>query len=300
MNSKQTSTYGMLRRVHAFFTKNFALLNGLPIFKSLYDAFGTKLNQIEITIEQQGKNISGLKRQKEILRSDLIAKALDVSRRVVAYAKLSDNEVLAKEAYYTVTDLLHYPDKKLSTSCSLIYTAAETNALLLAEYGVTEIILVALKKAIDDFIDSMDNPKKGAIEKTQNTKQLSLLFDEEMVVLGKIDLLIDILKITNPEVYNEYYSTRRIVYHSGSLSVKGKVTDAETGAPLEGVTVTFTFDGVVKLKKITSKGGGFVNKTLDEGTYTVTASRIDYIAQTMTINILSSEIYRLNIAMVKK
>jgi len=146
----------------------------------------------------------------------------------------------------------------------------------------------------------MDNPKKGYTEKKQTTDQLAQLFDEELAILGKIDLLVDILKNSDPEFYAEYYDTRKVVYHSGSLAVKGQVTDAATSASLSGVKITFVLDGVVKLEKTTAEGGGFTDKTLSEGAYQVTASRIDYITQTITANVLATELCAINIALVKK
>ena len=117
MNSKQTSIFAMLRRVDDLLTKNLSLLSSLPLFTTLFSAYEVKLSQIGVLSAQQEKDISGLKTQKEALQSDLTLKALDVSRRVVAYAKLTGNEVLAKEAYYTDTDLQHYPIDTLVTAC---------------------------------------------------------------------------------------------------------------------------------------------------------------------------------------
>lgn len=300
MNSKQSSIYAMLRRIYDFLTKNLSLLSDLPVFKDLFSSYETKLNQIGVLSEQQEKDISGLRKQKDALKADLILKVLDVSRRVVAYAKLTGNEVLAKEAYYTETDLQHYPYETLATSSSVIYTAADTNAAALIGYGVTADTLTILKKAIDDFRTSMDSPKKGYIEKKQTTDQLAQLFDDEASLLDKIDLLVDMLKNSNPEFYAEYYDTRKVVYHSGSLAIKGQVTDATTGAALSGVNISFALDGVVKLEKPTAEGGGFTDKTLDEGVYSVTASRIDYISQTVTVNVLANELCIINIALIKK
>lgn len=300
MNSKQSSIIAMFRRIYDLLTKYLSLLSGLPVFTNLFNVYEANLKQIEVLSAQQEKDITGLKKQKEALRANLILKAMDVSRRLVAYATLTGNEVLAKEAYYTETDLQHYPDEILVTACLVISSAAEANATALIEYGVTTETLTAFKKAITDFKEVMDNPKKGYTEKKQATDQLAQLIDDELVILGKIDLLVDMLKYSNPEFYAEYYDTRKVVYHSGSLAVKGQVTDATTSASLSGVKIVFTLDGVVKLEKNTAEGGGFTDKALGEGTYLVTASRIDYIPQTVTVNVLATELCAINIALIKK
>jgi hypothetical protein len=300
MNSKQSSIYAMQRRVYDLLKKNLALLSELPMFTSLFGKYETLLNQIWALSEQQEKDISGLKQQKETLKADLIKKALDVSRRVVAYATLAGNEVLSKEAYYTETGLQHSTNELVVTSCSVIYSAAVNNAAALVEYGVTADTLTALKAAIDGFKGIMDTPKKGYIEKKQTTDQLAQLLEDEASLLGKIDLLVDMQKNTHPEFYAEYYDTRKVVYYSGTLAAKCQVTDAVSGEGLSGVNVSFAIEGVVKLEKITADGGGFIVKTLDDGTYTVTASRFDYVSQTLTVNVLADELCVINIAMVKK
>jgi len=81
--------------------------------------------------------------------------------------------------------------------------------------------------------------------------------------------------------------------------VKVLVTNALTGLGLPTVKVVFTLEGVLKLKKITTNGGGISIKTLEEGVYSVTLSKIGYITQTLSVNITNDKLNRIQAALVK-
>jgi hypothetical protein len=299
MNSKQTSINSMLRRVSDLIKRNLMLLSGLPIFMELWNLYGINLTQIGLLIEHQEKDISGLKKQKEVYRVDAIKKVLDISRRVVTFARLTGNEVLAQEAYYSETDLNRLTDDVFVKACRVVYTATQNNATVLLDYGVTADTLAATKTAIDTFEGVMDTPKEGATEKKQSTDGLASLLDEELAVLTKIDLLVNMMQETHPEFYAEYKDTRKVVYRSGSLVVKGAITDAATGAPLSGVTVSFALNGAVVLEKSTATGGGFSIKSMEEGAYDVTVSKLGYKTVIQTFNVLAGELATLEVKLEK-
>ena len=66
----------------------------------------------------------------------------------------------------------------------------------------------------------------------------------------------------------------------GTGSIKGILTDAETGSPISGVSVT-TSPGTSAL--ISDHSGGYIFSDIDEGSYVVKASKINY--QTASVNV---------------
>ena len=295
MTKKQISVFSMLRRVSDLIKKNITLLNVFPIFTELFGKYESNLTQIGSLIEQQEKDITGLATQKEVKRANATKLILNLSSRVVAYAKLTGNEVLAKEAYYSETDLNRLADDVFVKACRVIYSAAQSHSMELMGYGVTPEILSSADAAILAFEAVMDTPKEGYTGKKQTTTQLADLLAEEQAILGKIDLLVDILKDTQANFYTEYYDTRKVVYRSGSLAVKALITDAATGNPVSGVTVSFALDGVVVLEKVTADAGGFTVKSMEEGTYEVTISKLGYKTVIQPFNILADELATLEV-----
>ena len=121
-----------------------------------------------------------------------------------------------------------------------------------------------------------------------------------MKTVGKIDLVVETLRFSNPPLYASYTDNRRIDTHSGSLTVKVKVIDQLTGTGVENVKVSFMLDGVLKLEKTTAAGGGLSIKSLGEGNYTVTFSKIGYATQTLNVSITSDALNTIDVMMVKQ
>lgn len=199
--------------------------------------------------------------------------------------------------YYTETDLKKISDNELDTTLSLIYKSAQVNQEQLVPYGVTTGKIADYKVAIDAFKLAIGSPKGGTISRKQSTDQLAVLFDDSITLVEKVDLMLDTFKFSNPALYAEYQNNRRIIYHSGSITLKCEVTDAATGLPLEGALVTFKLNGNAALEKITSKVGGFTIKSMDEGTYAVTVTRLGYVPQNLNVNVLDVELNTVKVAM---
>jgi len=299
MTNKQSSFYTTLRRVLAFLIKNAALFKELAIMEDLTTRLETYLGEIDILKEQQGTDITGLSKQKGVLRKTAIQKAIEVAKSMLVYANLTGDEVLSKAVSYTETYLKVISDNDLDTALSVIYTAAKNNQAALVTYGVTAEKVTSLKTAIDAFKASMGSPKDGTISKKQITEQLGNLFDNEAEILDNIDLLMDTFKFTNPALYAEYLSNRKIETRTGSLTLKAVITDSETGLTLPGVKVVFSLDDEVVLEKTTASAGGLNVKSLAEGIYSLTLSKSGYQTQTQLVNVSNDELNVVQAAMVK-
>jgi len=299
MNGKQSGFYSMLRRVSDLLKRSLEFITGLPSFTDLQTSFDTNLNEIRVLSELQESDLKGLRKQKETLRATTGKKALNMCRRVLAYATVTGNEVLAGTMYYKEWDLSRLSDNDFVSAVSVIYNSANANKTALTEYGVTAESLTGLKTTIDAFKAIVDTPKEGYTGKKQVTDRLAWLFDFQANNLVKMDVLIDMLKDSQPEFYAEYQDTRKVVYHSGSLMFKLNATDAATGLPLSGVTVNFAQDGAMKLDKVTKEGGGIIYKSMDEGTYDITLSKLGFQTQILKKDIVDGELNAMTVAMVK-
>ncbi len=290
MNKKQNGIYAMQRRVYNFFTRNLELLSTLPQFLTLYNLLGTTISQINLLNEEQEKDTSGLTKQKETLRGNAFKKVMNLQRRLLAFATFTNNDVLVKQISYTDTDLSHLTDNSFLSACWVIYHAGVTNQLAAAEYEVTPELLTEVKTAIEAFGTVIDTPKEGQIEKTQTSSEMGDLIQENQFTLGKTDLLVDMLKDSHPKIYKEYYDTRKVVNRSGSLTVKALVTDAATNVPVVGAVVSFRLDGVLMLEKTSAEAGRFNVKSMDEGNYVVTTTKMGYQTDVRDVVIVANEL----------
>ena len=279
MTKKQSGILSMLRRMLNFLVKYTAMVSGLPTFPGLQTKFETYLTEIISLTEKQEKDISGLATQKVALRGALTQKTMDACRRMVAYAKMNGDEVMAKVASYKESDLNRMADNLFLSTCSTIYTAADNAKTVLTEYGCTTVTQADFKTAITAFTTVIDTPKEGYIEKKQITSRMAELFGLELDILAKMDLLVDMLKDSQPAFYAEYQDTRKVVTPgTGTLQVQGTVTDAATNQPIPDATVTFKNSDTneVILVKQTAEKGGINIKSLDEGVYKMVVSKVGF------------------------
>jgi len=300
MTSKQSSIYSMLRRIVTFLKNRGRALSALVVLTQLLTELENNLMEIDTLKEQQATDIKGLSKQKDALRKTATQKAIEISKAILAMARITNNILLANEVAYTETDFRKASDNEVDTHLSVIYSAALRNQTELQQYNVTPEKVTELKTAIDAFKAAIGTPKSGTIERKQITDRLATLFVNEMVIIDKIDLLVETLKFSSPTVYTEYQDNRKINYFGSSLMVNSAITDAETGLGLPGVVLTFILDGVTVLEKITGVNGGTNIKSINPGVYSVNLSKPAYVSQTITVSIPGDNLTTVTAAMVKE
>ncbi len=140
----------------------------------------------------------------------------------------------------------------------------------------------ALLNTINACVEAIPKPRIGKTETKQSTQQLANAFAAADSALENIDVIVEIVRLTQPNFYNGYKSVRKLISTGRStLSVKGVVTDLASGEPLKNAILSFALDGngmMAKaaksselLVKKTADKGGFNIKTLTAGKYTVRA-----------------------------
>jgi len=300
MNSKQESRYSMELALRDFLNQNKAVISSLPGFGSLFTAFSDNIDQIQVIREKQEADKTGIALTKEQLRNDLVAKTTDISRKTAAYAKMTNNVVLMKEVHYSVSDLKMAADVILKDRALLVHDNAGEHLTELAEYGVTAEILSALKSVIDLFFTVMPKPRLGIIEKKQATDQLAQLFTSNHALVQKFDILVEIIRLTQPAFYAAYRDNRKVIETGkGSLALKAVITDSETKAGIRGVTVSFAQQngslsaaiakGEKRMVKITSHKGMFRIKHLPAGTYKATFNKPGYQEKVVPVTVADNE-----------
>ncbi len=300
MTSKQSSIYSMLRRVLLFLKKFSDVFTALTVMNDLTTELETNLSEIDTFREQQATDITGLRKQKDVLRKTAYQKAVEISHAIMVYARMIGNEVLANEMYYNESDFKRMSDNELDTALGVVYKSALANKDKLTAYGVTAEKITDYKAAIDAFKAAIGTPKGGTIDKKQSTDQLAVLFDTEMATIDKIDLMMDMFKFTNPALYNEYQNNRKIIWFSGSLMVNGFITDAATGEGLPGVKMEFMLDQTLVLEKTTGVAGGMNIKSLDPGIYMVNLTKIGYVPLQIQLNVPGDNLVTLTASMTKE
>jgi hypothetical protein len=311
MTSEQESRFSMQLVARDFLTANATITATLPNYAGFFTAVTTGITQIQSIREQQEFDKTGIALNKTQLKTNLIALAIDVSRKVVAYATIVNNTVLLKEVKYTESELKKSADTILKDRCQVIYDRANANLAALATYGVTAVILTNLLNTLNSYNTSIPKPRLGIADKKLATEQLAILLKSVDDNFAKIDALVEIVRVTQANFYSEYKNARKVVETGvGSLSVKGKITDSVSGVGLKGATITFAVDAsaktamavsylAIKVKK-SAEMGGFNIKSLSEGSYNVTISKPGYNDAVVTVYVTNGELSVVDVQLEKK
>ncbi len=307
---RQESKSRMYLAVKDYLTANARKVSGLPNYTGFFTIFQGCTTEIDTWGEQQMFNKKGISAQKKQQRYTLAAVCGDTSRRITAYAKFTNNQVLLNEIKFSDSELKRAADTILRDNAQGIYDRAQANLTALEPYGVTAATQTALQDAINAFVTSIPKPRLGITNKKQSTAQLAKFFDAADEALDNIDTIIEMVKVSDANFYDGYKSVRKVIETGkGSLVLKIVVTDAQTGEPIANVTLTITPDdgqqrsisqtAKQSIVRKTAKGGGVKEKSMEDGKYIVTAQKPGYKDKMATVNIVHGELAVLEIELEK-
>lgn len=317
MTNGQESRLGMYLAERDYCKPYAAITANLPNFTTNLATLESTILQIQSVAEQQKIDKKGGTVSKTQLAASLITLAADNARKLSAYAKFSNNQILLGEVRISESSFKNFSDTDLKDYAQIIYDRAQNNIAGLTNYGITETTQTAFLTAINAYNTVLAAPRVNTTITSQATKQLVILFKTADAALANMDAAVEIIRLSQPNFYNGYRSARKIVNTGiGYLAVKGTVTDAVSGEPLKGANITFSPNGEdatlkaatngisscskeVILTKRTAEKGGFNIKSLSEGNYTVTIKKNGYKDQVITVAVTDGEMSDLSIELSK-
>jgi hypothetical protein len=304
MTTKQESRLGMYLASRDYLAPNTAFTKDLPEFTSIFTALQNSIIEIQNMAELQRFDKRGLAKEKKQFRDSLILLTSDNSSKLSAYARLSNNVVLLSEVRFTKSLLQAAPDTGLKDMAQCVYDKAQANLSSLGTYGITVETQSVLLGAIISYNSSLAKPRLGMTEKSQATRQIAILFTESDKLIVKLDAVIGILMMGQPNFYNGYKSVRKVINTgNGSLALKGAAVELPRGIPLKGVTFTFAPDSSLmtgsgangEIVKKTAEKGSFNIKSMPEGIYRVRVTKTGYKEKVIIISISPGEMTTLNV-----
>ena len=311
MTNEQESRLSMYFTFRDFQAPYTAITNPLPNYTANSTTFTNTIPQIQGIAEQQKISKKGVTDVKNKAKETLIVISADYARKLGVFAKFTNNLTLAQEVKFTESKLRQAADTAVKDYAQIVYDRAQANVSALATYGITAATQTALLNAINAYNATIGKPGASRTESGKITKQLEKLFKTAEAALANMDAAVEIIRLTQVDFYNSYKNARKVIETgTGSLAVKGLVTDAHTGEPLKGVSLSFSLDGngtMLKAAKATTESivkktaekGGFNIKSLPSGVYTVTVKKVGYADQVVTVAVADGELTDLNIQLVK-
>ncbi len=275
MNKKLINKRRMLVVVSDYLQKNPEKLTFVPAMGGFVNSFIEVTNQIGSTHEAQLSYSKGLTLAKEDLRQLLLAHMTDIVKRIKAYTVVTGNHALLTDANYTRSDLYKMPQNTLSDACHKIIQICGNHLTDLVDYGITQVILDETNNKLTAYTSVLPETKKVIAGRKVATQELKNKFDEADKILKKIDVLIEIISLSEPEFYQGYKNLRLIddlrrkrQTQSKDFVIRGIALNMSTGLKQPGVKVSATG---TNLSTLTDAEGAYSLLMPKEGLYTLKA-----------------------------
>jgi hypothetical protein len=302
MNLQQQSKLKMYLTVRIFLLSNPTITDKLPNFAEFLAALDAAILQIQTNSEEQHFDTKGITDNKQQNRDALIIVTADASAKMQAFAKYTHDTVLLAEIKFTKTDLLHTSALVLVDIANGLYNRIDAHLADVTPYGLTAASQTSYRTVIDAFAASIPQTRQSQLKTKENTLLEAQGIAAADEALGNIDSVVEIVRLTEPIFYAGYKNARKIVGQgTGTLQVQGIVTEAATAQPIPVATLAFRLNGQteVVLEKETAAKGGFSIKSLPEGIYDVTVTKVGFQTQTVTVIVRWDQLCNVEVALEK-
>ena len=302
MNSKNENKLKMYLALRFFLRTNDVIASKLPNYAQFLLALDNAIAEIQGGSVHLQMNTKGIAGGKQELRAALETMTADASGKIQAWAKFTNNTVLLAETKFKISTLEHVSDLELVNDAKLLYAKINEHLLALTPYGLTAESQTAYQALISAYETAIPQNRETQVNKKSTNQQLNQAFEAADDAIENIDMLLEIVRQSEAVFYNEYKATRKVIdTASGSWTVQGTVKDKQSKMPIDGATLTFRLSGEdeVALVKQSADKGGFIIKSLDEGIYTVTTTKIGYKTEIMQLTVSNTELNELAVWMVR-
>ena len=300
MNTKQESKLKMYLTLRICLLSNPTITAKLPNFDEFMTALNNAIDQIQNSSEQQQYNTRGVAENKQELRELLITITVDASSKIQAYGKYIHDTVLLAETKFTKSMLKIVGALELQDIANGLHSRINSHITALTPYGLTTATQDDYRSAIDAYAESIPQTRQSQLKSKENTLKEAQGFMAADEAITNIDALVEIVKLTEPAFYANYRNAHKIVNQgTGTLQVQGVVTEAATGKQIPNAILTFRLSGQteVVVEKETAAKGGFMIKSLPEGIYSITVSKMGFQTQTITVVVRWDELCNVDVAL---
>jgi hypothetical protein len=277
-----------------------AILAKLPNCDEFMTALAAAIAQIQNISEKQHINTKGVTDNKKKLRESVIKLTLDASAKMQAYARYSRDTVLLAETKFTSSGIRNIASLELVDIAKGLYNIIQQNIDKVSDYILNVASQTAFKTSIDAYSESIPQPRQSQLKSRENTLLVSQAFASGYEALSNIDTLVEIVKLSEPNFYAGFKNARKIVEQGkGTLQVQGRITEAATGKPIPVATLTFCLTGQTEVvtQKETAAKGRFTIKSLPEGIYDITVTKVGFRTQTVTLVVRWDELCNVEVAL---
>lgn len=298
MDHRQSEKNGMYKRMLLFFANptNSAVWTTFTRLATEINNFVALNNSLSAYLQQHQADIKGITQTKNDAFLAMVNIAVNKAAKAYVWAVDTANANLMQIFDVQKSDFVHTSETKAYNQIKNIRDALSANIASMASVQLTAADVTAVNAAITAYQNTIGTTGAAQTHKTEGTKAIDAVMvpiDKSLVLIDK--LIVSSYSATKPDMVREYLATRVLdklpTRHSG-ISIN--ITDAETGADLEGAlvavngkTATSDIDGIAEIIKITP------------GTYNMSVTLANYATQIIKTVIEKGKLTELDVKMTK-
>lgn len=282
MTGRQESKLNMYHAVINHADDNTTIVTTILAFSTAYTSFKAIVSSLDATVQLEAQVITGIATDKKTMKQTLCQQAADIAAVVYAYATTTNNNELAEEVNFSVSDLIRLRDDQTAPTCKNIHDAANDNLAALATYGITAGMLTTFNTLITDYTSKVPATRNTvALRKTYAASIKTLFKDADNILKKVLDKLAVQFKAANLEFHDTYFNNRIIIdAPTSKTGIKGTLKDAVTNLPLS-VIATLVLESTTFTTK-SDASGNFKFTKIPNGTYTIIITAPGYQTKQIT------------------
>ena len=270
MTDSQSNKLDMYNVVFNYYTTNQTIIDAVPARQTAFGQLGLNIALINKEIAGQSSNTTGVAQDKTALRNTLDNITNTVLQTSKAWALSINNNTLAAEFDYSLSDIERIKDDTIQGFCNYRIQIVNQNLPALADYGIDATAVTAWQDALTAYVNVLESPRVAINTRHLHTQKLKELFSQTQDLLTQqTDPLMVVFKLSDPTLYNGYKQARIIINRGGQsgpntpatadiIKLQGNVIDADTNTAIEGATITLLFeDGTPSITTNTNVSGNY-------------------------------------------
>lgn len=177
-------------------------------------------------------DISGTTVQKADARESLINATMTVMRGMRSLAIATQDQELGLAARYSRSKLVQMTDSDLYVFCKKIHDTGLPLAAQLADHNVTEEQINLVLTLVNGLQNAISDSANLALnKKVANTQVIELMKASYFLMSVRLDALIDLYQVDEPEMVERYRLARTIGHHSIASAPTNTIGTVQANGP---------------------------------------------------------------------
>ncbi len=213
MDDRKENQLGMFRTVNQILTTESAKIGDkVKAVDVQRQNVADSIALIDIFAQAQMADRKGITLDKAELKRQMAKYAARVAAGTSAFASVQNNLVLKQKMNVSTTTVADARDNVAADVAMAVYDEATKVVAQLADYGVTQATLDALKTRIDAYKLVMNAPQVAGADREKWTGLLEAEFKRvNMIIKDRIDKMMTALEESDPDVFASYKAARKVI-----------------------------------------------------------------------------------------